>query len=83
MNILKQKFLFFFLFFPDEFSSQDEDDDINGSRNSIQNANRRPTSKASMPKIISRCKAIYAYTPKLDDELEINPGSFTMRIDAF
>lgn len=31
-----------------------------------------------MPKIISRCKAIYAYTPKLDDELEINPGSLTV-----
>lgn len=27
-----------------------------------------------MPKIISRCKAIYAYSPNLDDELEINPG---------
>lgn len=60
--------------FSDEFSSQDEEDDINGSRSSIQDANRRPASKASMPKIISRCKAIYAYTPKLDDELEINPG---------
>lgn len=73
MNIFK-----IYLFFPDEFSSQDEDDDINGSRNSIQDANRRSASKASMPKIISRCKAIYAYTPKLDDELEINPGLLTM-----
>lgn len=57
----------------DEFSSQDEDDEI-GSRNSIQGTNRRSTSNPSTPKIISRCKAIYAYTPKLDDELEINPG---------
>lgn len=24
---------------------------------------------------MSRCKAIYAYSPKLDDELEINPGN--------
>lgn len=59
----------------DEFSSQDEDDDITSSRNSmIQGVNRRTASNASMPKIISRCKAIYAYSPKLDDELEINPG---------
>lgn len=28
------------------------------------------------PKIISRCKAIYSYTPKLSDELRINPGSY-------
>lgn len=62
-----------FISFPDEFSSQDEDDEIGGSRNSIQGANRHNT-----PKIISRCKAIYAYSPKLDDELEINPGNQMM-----
>lgn len=58
----------------DEFSSQDEDEeDISGSKNSIE----RRTSvneNQSLPKIIGRCKAIYAYSPKLDDELEINPG---------
>lgn len=78
MNIFK-----IISFFLDEFSSQDEDDDINGSRNSIQDASRRPASKVSMPKIISRCKAIYAYTPKLDDELEINPGSLRQCSTAF
>lgn len=56
----------------DEFSSQDEDDELHGSRNSIQAVNRRET--PSMPKIIGRCRAIYTYKPKLDDELEINPG---------
>lgn len=58
----------------DEFSSQDEEDDEVNGRNSAQGTNRRSTPNLSTPKIISRCKAIYAYTPKLDDELEINPG---------
>lgn len=57
----------------DEFSSQDEDDEISG-RNSVQGINRRSTPNPTTPKVISRCKAIYAYSPKLDDELEINPG---------
>ncbi|XP_031629181.1 uncharacterized protein LOC116344673 [Contarinia nasturtii] len=58
----------------DEFSSQDEEDEIS-SRNSVQGTTyRRPTPNPSTPKIISHCKAIYAYSPKLDDELEINPG---------
>lgn len=58
----------------DEFSSQDEDDEI-GSRNSMQETNGHRTPNPTTPKIISRCKAIYAYSPKLDDELEINPGN--------
>lgn len=60
-------------FAADEFSSQDEDDEIS-SRNSVQGTNKRSTPNPTMPKIISHCKAIYAYTPKLDDELEISPG---------
>lgn len=66
------QYLFFIL--KDEFSSQDEDDDEVNGRNSAQGTNRRGTPNPSAPKIISRCKAIYSYTPKLDDELEINPG---------
>lgn len=58
----------------DEFSSQDEDDDINSSKNAIATNRRTSTTNEDQPKIISRCKAIYAYSPKLDDELEINPG---------
>lgn len=54
----------------DEFSSQDEDDSISISKNSTQIPNQRD----AKPKIISRCKAIYCYTPKLSDELRINPG---------
>lgn len=63
---------------PDEFSSHDEGDDISSSKNSIAtNQRTSPTTKnQSMPKIISRCKAVYAYLPKLDDELEINPGEY-------
>lgn len=57
----------FFHFFLDEFSSQDEDD-----KDSIQMPNQRDAN--GIPKIISRCKAIYSYTPKLADELRINPG---------
>lgn len=60
--------------FLDEFSSQDEDDDEISGRNSVQGSNRRSTPNPSTPKVISQCKAIYAYTPKLDDELEISPG---------
>lgn len=60
----------------DEFSSQDEDDDEINGRNSVQGLNRRTTPNPPVPKIIGHCKAIYAYTPKLDDELEISPGSF-------
>lgn len=33
-----------------------------------------PNQRDAKPKIISRCKAIYCYTPKLSDELRINPG---------
>lgn len=40
----------------------------------MQGTNRRSTPNPITPKVISQCKAIYAYTPKLDDELEINPG---------
>lgn len=43
----------------DEFSSQDEDD----------SDGQKP-----VPIVISRCKAIYSYTPKLYDELELTPG---------
>lgn len=65
----------------DEFSSQDEDDEIS-SRNSVQGINRRQTPNPSTPKIISRCKAIYAYSPKLDDELEINPGKLNSSMNV-
>lgn len=65
-----------FLLISDEFSSQDEDDDISSSKSSL--VTNRLSSPANgnqlVPKVISRCKAIYAYSPKLDDELEINPG---------
>lgn len=71
-----KRWLIFLVIFSDEFSSQDEDDDEISGRNSVQGTNRRSTPNPSTPKIISRCKAIYAYTPKLDDELEINPGKF-------
>lgn len=73
---------FHFLLITDEFSSQDEDDDISSSKNSIA-TNRRSSSTNGnqlMPKIISQCKAIYAYSPKLDDELEINPGKYLIGI---
>lgn len=57
----------------DEFSSQDEDDEISSSKNSVQTT-RRNSLNSAPPKILGRCKALYAYSPKLDDELEINPG---------
>lgn len=60
-------FYYFFFVVADEFSSQDEDD-----KDSIQMPNPRDAN--GIPKIISRCKAIYSYTPKLSDELRINPG---------
>lgn len=58
--------------FTDEFSSQDEDDELgNKNRQSTSNSNRQ---SAITPAVISRCRAIYNYKPKLSDELELNPG---------
>ncbi|GAB0098975.1 hypothetical protein DMENIID0001_147910 [Sergentomyia squamirostris] len=50
----------------DEFSSHDEEED---SAKKSDNKVQPPQSKS-----IGRCKAIYNYTPKLYDELELNPG---------
>ncbi|XP_037028589.1 nostrin isoform X2 [Bradysia coprophila] len=52
----------------DEFSSQDEDEELSKK----QTIPRMLTTQ--QPAVISRCKALYNYTPKLYDELELNPG---------
>jgi nostrin len=60
----------------DEFSDEDEDHsatkkDINGHQSQTQ----VPTD-ATVPyaTVIGQCKALYSYTPKLYDELELEPG---------
>lgn len=71
MNSIIPQFPFRFPF-ADEFSSQDEDDEVS-SRGSIQPA----TKKSNVPVeavVLGRCKALYSYSPKLYDELELNPG---------
>lgn len=55
----------------DEFSSQDEDDEVSGGVKK-QVATRRLS--AATPAVISRCRALYSYMPKLYDELELQPG---------
>lgn len=54
----------------DEFSSQDEDDDNNSSTTKKE---LRPQQQVSR-EVIGKCKALYSYTPKLYDELELTPG---------
>uniref|UniRef100_A0A182NP94 Nostrin n=1 Tax=Anopheles dirus TaxID=7168 RepID=A0A182NP94_9DIPT len=72
----------------DEFSSQDEDEDrcsvapkqllengchpalVNGGSTNVDH----PDSVASQPVVLGRCRALFNYTPKLYDELELQPG---------
>ncbi|XP_034474457.1 nostrin isoform X3 [Drosophila innubila] len=69
----------------DEFSSQDEDEaePQPTQQNFYQNAQEIQSSSMSSQgsskngghcQILGRCKALYSYTPKLYDELELNPG---------
>uniref|UniRef100_A0A7G3AV94 Putative e3 ubiquitin-protein ligase bre1 isoform x1 n=1 Tax=Lutzomyia longipalpis TaxID=7200 RepID=A0A7G3AV94_LUTLO len=53
----------------DEFSSHDEEEDCTRKSDKCP-----PTPQVTESKAIGRCKAIYNYTPKLYDELELNPG---------
>lgn len=67
---------FLFNSFADEFSSQDEDDEVS-SKASVQAATKTApshTNGTAVPTILGRCKALYSYSPKLYDELELNPG---------
>lgn len=58
------------MFLSDEFSSQDEDDELSKK----QTIPRMLSTQ--QPIVISRCKALYNYSPKLYDELELNPGRY-------
>lgn len=55
----------------DEFSSNDDDDDDVSSKKEML---VKPQEIPPPPVVIGRCKAIYSYTPKLYDELELNSG---------
>lgn len=57
-------------FILDEFSSQDEDEELSKKQTIPRMLN------TAQPIVISRCKALYNYSPKLYDELELNPGKF-------
>jgi len=52
--------------------------EVQGSSMSSQGTNSNFTSVSSKDggqcQILGRCKALYSYTPKLYDELELNPG---------
>uniref|UniRef100_A0A903XKI7 Nostrin n=1 Tax=Anopheles gambiae TaxID=7165 RepID=A0A903XKI7_ANOGA len=73
----------------DEFSSQDEDEDRcsvapkqmleNGCHPALANGASpasvdHPDAVAGQPVILGRCRALFNYTPKLYDELELQPG---------
>nr|XP_016936846.2 uncharacterized protein LOC108015111 isoform X1 [Drosophila suzukii] len=73
----------------DEFSSQDEDDEPEKpqqlqnpaikaqmqTQHFYQNAqDLQKSQKDGSGPILGRCKALYSYTPKLYDELELSPG---------
>lgn len=74
----------------DEFSSQDEDEpephqqqqqnfyqntqEVQGTHNISSNNNSHSKDGGGGGQVLGRCKALYSYTPKLYDELELNPG---------
>lgn len=73
----------------DEFSSQDEEDEPepqhqqhnqqNQQQNFYQNAQEvqgahNMNNSKDGGQVLGRCKALYSYTPKLYDELELSPG---------
>lgn len=65
----------------DEFSSQDDEDEIRQAKMEIhqqqqlqKNHNENNNDVSAKSIVISKCKALYSYTPKLYDELELNPG---------
>lgn len=79
--------------FPDEFSSQDEEEDrsvasgienghhhnghSNGHSSDVvddSGANSETTTSGTPSVIVGRCRALFNYTPKLYDELELQPG---------
>lgn len=59
----------------DEFSSQDEDDEVSGGVKKQLAVQRL---SAAAPAVISRCRALYSYMPKLYDELELHPGNILL-----
>lgn len=84
----------YFVRVSDDFSSQDEDDELGGNK---QRHSKMPTqttttssqsdltsngqAASAQPAVISRCRAIYSYEPKLYDELELSPGEWSSVID--
>ncbi|XP_041781192.1 uncharacterized protein LOC121598423 [Anopheles merus] len=66
----------------DEFSSQDEDEDrcSVAPKQMLENGCHpapsvdHPDAVAGQPVILGRCRALFNYTPKLYDELELQPG---------
>lgn len=63
---LLDKILIIFITFTDEFSSDDE-----GTKSE---ASKLTTDSSKQPMtVLGKCKALYSYTPKLYDELELFP----------
>lgn len=71
----------------DEFSSQDGEDSeevikpqqnggvpLTNGQAPVEDSSATDDANSSSAVVISRCKALYSYTPKLYDELELNPG---------
>jgi Variant SH3 domain len=64
------------LIISDEFSDEDDEHtatkkEVNGHQSQSQVPAESPV---PLPTVIGRCKALYSYTPKLYDELELEPG---------
>lgn len=60
-----------FPLFSDEFSSQDEDDEVKRDQHLTNNGIQQSTRL----EVIGRCRAMYDYSPKLYDELQLAPGT--------
>uniref|UniRef100_A0AAG5DJH4 SH3 domain-containing protein n=1 Tax=Anopheles atroparvus TaxID=41427 RepID=A0AAG5DJH4_ANOAO len=65
----------------DEFSSQDEDDDPKQAQENVGGAKADGTdtgcsgaAPSQQPVVLGHCRALFNYTPKLYDELELQPG---------
>lgn len=55
----------------DEFSSDDEGRSVDGK---ISDEPPPLPTQGPPPVVLGKCKALYSYTPKLYDELELFPG---------
>lgn len=64
------------LLFPDEFSSQSD------SSSDLQDVGKNGNGDDSVQKYIGKCRALYTYEARLDDELTLSPGYFLFSLEV-